>query len=52
MATQSSKTNMRKTNQRMVPRSAKTRLSDLTPKKDARGGKMGTGGMPEPQRLL
>ena len=34
------KTNMKKkTKNNKVPKSAKTRLSDLTPKKDARGGK-------------
>jgi len=39
---QSSKTNERKISQRTVPRSAKTRLSDLKPKGDPRGG--GAGG--------
>jgi len=29
----------KKTKNNKVPKSAKTRLSDLTPKKDARGGK-------------
>jgi hypothetical protein len=34
------RTNMRTKNKNSkVPKSAKTRLSDLTPKKDARGGK-------------
>jgi hypothetical protein len=32
-----------KTKNNKVPKSAKTRLSDLTPKKDARGGKAGRG---------
>jgi|GraSoiStandDraft_23_1057293.scaffolds.fasta_scaffold1614060_1 hypothetical protein len=30
---------MKSKNKNKVPKSAKTRLSDLTPKKDARGGK-------------
>ena len=32
-----------------VPKSAKTRLSDLTPKQDAHGGKIAPGGGPAPQ---
>jgi len=31
-----------------VPKSDKTRLSDLTPTKQARGGKLGPGGNPAP----
>jgi hypothetical protein len=35
-----------KTKNTKVPKSAKTRLTDLTPKKDAVGGKYGLGGGP------
>jgi len=37
-----------KTKNNKVPKSAKTRLSDLTPKKDARGGKYAPASMVRP----
>ena len=44
MNKEGAKTNMKKkTKNNKVPKSAKTRLSDLTPKKDARGGKWAPG---------